>query len=94
MNRLNLVDRSRENPQSDVKQKSNHHNNPNQNSNTSKKVIVIGDSTVKYLRLYELYSSGKRISIMKHSVIGGYGGLCETCSKEETRHTNNSRRDE
>ena len=66
MNRLNLVDRSRENPQSDVKQKSNHHNNPNQNSNTSKKVIVIGDSTVKYLRLYELYSSGKRISIMKH----------------------------
>ena len=25
---------------------------------------------------------------------GGYGGLCETCSEEETRHTGNPGRDE
>ena len=65
MNRLNRVDGSRENPQSDVKQKSNHHNNPNQNSNISKKVMVIGDSIVTYLRSDELSSSDKSISIMK-----------------------------
>ena len=32
INRLNPIDGSRENLQSDVKQKRNHHNNPNQNS--------------------------------------------------------------
>ena len=65
-NRLNAVDGSRENPQSDVKQKSNHHNNPNQNSNICKKVMVIAKSIVKYLRSDELSSSDKSISIMKH----------------------------
>ena len=54
MNRLNHVDVNRENHQSDVKQRSNHHNNPNQNSNTSKKVMVIGESIAKYLRSDEL----------------------------------------
>ena len=33
MNRLNPVDGSRENPQSGLRQKINHYNNPNQNSN-------------------------------------------------------------
>ena len=66
MNRLNPVDRSRENPQGDAKQKSNHCDNPNQNSNISEKVMVIGDSIVKYLRSNELSSSDKSISIMKH----------------------------
>ena len=66
MNRLNPVDESRENPQSDIKQRSNHHNNPNQNSNISKKVMVIGDSIVKYLRSDELSSTDKSISVMKH----------------------------
>ena len=60
MNRLNPVDGSKENPQSEVKQKSNYHNNPNQNSNIS------GDSIVIYLRSDELSSSDKSISIMKH----------------------------
>ena len=67
MNRLNPVDGSGGNPQSNVDQKSNHYNNPNQNSNISKKVMVIGDSIVKYLRSDELPSSDKSISIMKHS---------------------------
>ena len=67
MNRLSPVDGSRENAQSDVKQKSNHYNNPNENSsNILKKVMVIGDSIVKYLRLDELSSSDKSISIIKH----------------------------
>ena len=66
MNRLNPVDGRRENPQSDVKLSSNHHNNPNQNSNISKKVMVIGDSIVKYLRSDELSSTDKSISVMKH----------------------------
>ena len=66
MNRLNPVDGSRENPESDVKQKSNHYNSPNQNSNICKKVMVIGDSQVKYLRSDELSSSGASISIMRH----------------------------
>ena len=65
MNLLNPLDGSRENPQSDPKQKSSHYNNPYQNSNISKKVIVIGDSIVKHLRLDELFSSDKSISIMK-----------------------------
>ena len=65
MNRLNPVDGSRENPQSDVKQRSNHHNDPNRN--ISKKVMVIGDSIVKYLRSDELSSNDKSISIIKHS---------------------------
>ena len=63
MNHLNPVDGSRENPQSDVKQRTNHHNNPNQNSNISKKVMVIGDSIIKYLRSDELSSTDKSISI-------------------------------
>ena len=63
MNRLNPVDGRRENPQRDVKLSSNHHNNPNQNS---KKVMVIGDSIVKYLRSDELSSTDKSISVMKH----------------------------
>ena len=63
MNRLNPVDGRRENPQSDVKLSSNHHNNPNQNS---KKVMAIGDSIVKYLRSDELSSTDKSISVMKH----------------------------
>ena len=63
MNRLNPVDGRRENPQSDVKLSSNHHNNSNQNS---KKVMVIGDSIVKYLRSDELSSTDKSISVMKH----------------------------
>ena len=50
MKLLNPVDGSRENHQSNVKQKSKSYNNPNQNSNISKKVMVIGDSIVKYLR--------------------------------------------
>ena len=62
MNRLNPVDGSRENPQSDVKQRTNHHNNPNQNSNISKKVMVTGDSIIKYLRSDELSSTDKSIS--------------------------------
>ena len=66
MNLLNLVYGSRENPQTDVKQKSNRYNNPNQNSNISKKETVFGDSIVKYLRSGELSSSNKSISIMKH----------------------------
>ena len=66
MNHLNPVDGSGENPQSNVKQKSNHYNNLTQNSNISKKVMVIGDSIVKYLRSDELSSSDKSISIMKH----------------------------
>ena len=66
MNHLNPVDGSRENPQSDVKQRSNHHNNPNQISNISRKVMVIGDSIVKYLRSDELSSTDNSISIMKH----------------------------
>ena len=66
MNLLNPVDGSRENPQSGLKQKSSHYNNPYQNSNISKKVIVIGDSIVKHLRPDELFSSDKSISIMKH----------------------------
>ena len=66
MNLLNLVYGSRENPQTDGKQKSNRYNNPNQNSNISKKETVIGDSIVKYLRSGELSSSNKSISIMKH----------------------------
>ena len=65
MNRLNPVDESWENLQSDLKQKSNH-NNPNPNSNISRKVMVIGDSIVKYLRSDELSSNDKSISIMKH----------------------------
>ena len=44
----------------------NHHNNPNQISNISKKVMVIGESVVKYLRSDELSSTDKSISIMKH----------------------------
>ena len=52
MNRLNPVDRRGENPQSNVKQKSNHYNNPNQNSNITKKVMGIGDSVVKYLKIF------------------------------------------
>ena len=52
MNRLNPVDRSGENPQTNVKQKSNHYNNPNQNSNITKKVMGIGDSIVKYLKVF------------------------------------------
>ena len=47
MNRLNLADESRENPQSDVQQRNNHHDNPNQNSNISKKLMVIADSIEK-----------------------------------------------
>ena len=47
---LNPVDGSGENPQSNVKQKSNH-NNPNQSSNISKKVMVIGGSILKYLKV-------------------------------------------
>ena len=43
MNCLNCVDGSRKNLEGDVKQKSNHNNNPNQNSNISKKIMVIGD---------------------------------------------------
>ena len=66
MNHLNPVDGSRENPQSDVKQRSNHHNNPNQISNISRKVMVIGDSIVKYLRSDELSSTDNSISIMKY----------------------------
>ena len=66
MDRLNPVDGSRENPQSDVKQRSNHHNNPNQNSNISKKVMVIGGSIVKYLRSDELSSTDRSITVMKH----------------------------
>ena len=54
MNRLNTVDGSGENPRSNVKQKSKHYNNPNQNSNISKKVC------------YELSSSDKSISIIRH----------------------------
>ena len=61
---MNPVDGRRENPQSDVKLSSNQHNNPNQNS---KKVMVIGDSIVKYLRSDELSSTDKSISIMKYS---------------------------
>ena len=57
MNHLNAVDGSRKNPQSEVKRKINHHNNRNQASNISKKVMVIGNSIVKYLRLNELSSS-------------------------------------
>ena len=64
MNRLNPADGSRENPQSDAK-KSNHYNNPNQSSNISKKVMVIGDSIVKYLRSDEFSSYDKSISIMR-----------------------------
>ena len=46
MNRLNPVNGNRNNPQRDVKQKSNH-NIANQNRSTiSKKVTVIGDSIV------------------------------------------------
>ena len=56
-NHLNPVDGSRKNRQSEVKRKVNHHNNPNQTSNISKKVMVIGNSIVKYLRLNELSSS-------------------------------------
>ena len=67
MDHLNNIDGSRKNPQSDVKQKSNHYNNPNQNSNISKKGMGSGDSIVKYLRSDELSSSDKSISIMKHS---------------------------
>ena len=63
---MNPVHGSGENLQSNVKQKSNHYNNPNQNSNISKKVMVIGESIVKYLRSDELSSSDKSISIMKH----------------------------
>ena len=44
----------------------NHHDNPNQISNISKKVMVIGESVVKYLRSDELSSTDKSISIMKH----------------------------
>ena len=66
MNRLNPVDGSRINPQSDVKQRSIHHNNPNQISNISKNVMMIGDSIIKYLRSDELSSTDKSISIMKH----------------------------
>ena len=66
MNRLNPVDGSRENPQSNVKQRSNHHNNPNQNSNISQKVMVIVDSIVKYSRSDESSSTDKSISIMNH----------------------------
>ena len=67
MNRLNSVDGSKENPQGDVKQNNNHYNNPNQKSNTSKKVFVIGDSMVKHLRSDKLYSSDRSIAIMKHT---------------------------
>ena len=67
MNRLNSVDGSKENPQGDVKQNNNHYNNPNQKSNTSKKVLVIGDSMVKQFRSDKLYSSDRSIAIMKHT---------------------------
>ena len=53
-------------PQSDVKQKTNNYNNPNQNSNISKKFMVIDDSIVKYLRSDELSSSDKSISVTRH----------------------------
>ena len=66
MDHLSNIDGSRKNPQSDVKQKSNHYDNPNQNSNISEKVMVIGDSIVKYLRSNELSSSDRSINIMKH----------------------------
>ena len=66
MDHLNNIDGSRKNPQSDVKQKSNHYNNPNQNSNISKKGMGSGDSIVKYLRSDELSSSDKSINIMKY----------------------------
>ena len=63
---MNPIDGRKENLQSDIKQKRNHHNNSNQNSKISKKVVVIGDSIVKYLRSYELSSSDQSVRIMKH----------------------------
>ena len=60
MNCLSAADRRSEN------QKSYHYKNTNQNSNISKKVMVIDDSIVKYLRSDEFSLSDKSISIMKH----------------------------
>ena len=65
MNLLNLVHGSRENPQTDVKQKSNRYNNPNQNSDMSKKETVIGEFIVKYFRSGELSSSNESISSIR-----------------------------
>ena len=77
MNLLSRVDGSRENPQSNVKQKNNYCNNPNQNSNISKKVMVIGDFMIKYLRSDELSSSDRSISSMgiKSVLIRIYSGI-------------------
>ena len=57
--------------------------------------FVIGDSMVKYIRLDELSSSDRSISIIKHlgclleDMVDSMADLYQICIGEETRHTVN-----